>query len=506
MFIRRGPSSLKARTRIGLTIAATTAAALLISGLVAAVILREQVRTATQQDLTADVNEFERLVKEGIDPDTGMPFQSPEAAVRTAMERLVPNPGEGALGYVDGTLRLTTREAELDLTADTGLDEAVTPATVAAGITYMTVQTEVSTYRLAVVPVWEAAGGFQVAGAKPTDASVEPVASMVLVHDEAAAFARFRDAFVVYVWVAAAALIGTGLVALLVAGRLLRPVRVLALAARQIGRDDLSERIPVRGRDDLADMTVAVNQMLDRLEAAVRSQAHLLNDVSHELRTPITIIRGHLELMDPNDPADAREVRALGLDELDRMSRIVEDLMTLAKADRPDFVRNAALDIEDLTTTVAGKASALGERQWSVEAFARESAQGDPQRLTQAWLQLAANAVAFSPDHSPIAIGSSVAGDELRLWVTDHGRGIAPDQSELIFERFAQAGSASDGAGLGLPIVAAIALAHGGRVEFTSALGLGSTFTIVLPRGPAPAEVRTATIDTSPAPSHEEPT
>lgn len=491
---RRRFKSLSVRTRIGLTIAATTAVALTVSGMTAALIVQDQVRSAAEDALNANIKELELLIREGIDPETGQSFQSPEAAVRASMKSLVPTPGEGALGYVDGSLRLTTREADPDLTRDTQLTDLIAPATTARGVTYMTVATDTSTYRLAVVPVWASANGALVVGAKPPELGRTPVAAEIFVIDEAAAIAEYRQAFVTYALVAALALVGASLIAALVAGRLLRPVRVLASTAQQIGRDDLSERIPVRGSDDLAEMTIAVNDMLDRLESVVQSQSHLLNDVSHELRTPITIVRGHLELMDPHDPSDARTVQQLGLNELDRMSRIVEDLMTLAKVDRPDFLRLSSIDIGSLTEDVAAKAGALGNRQWALEDSSDELFHGDEQRLTQAWLQLASNAVKFSEPSSLIALGSTVSDDELHLWVSDHGTGIGPEEVEHIFDRFAQVSPQSDGAGLGLPIVAAIAHAHGGEVRVASSPAEGSTFTIVLPR------------DASQPPTHEEQT
>lgn len=479
-------TSLSVRTRIGLTIAATTAVALLVAGMAAAVLVQDQVRDATEQSLNADLDEFERLVQEGVDPDTGQPFRSPEAAVRASMKRLVPTPGAGAVGYVDGRLRLTTREADPDLTRDGELIALVAPATTAEGVTHMTVATSISTYRVVVAPVWANAEGSLQVGAKPTELGADPVAAQVLVTDEAAKIARFQQAFITYAVVAALALVGASVIAWWVAGRLLRPVRVLASTAQLISRDDLTERIPVHGNDDLTDMTVAVNGMLDRLETAVRSQSHLLNDVSHELRTPITIVRGHLELMNPLDPEDARAVRTLGLDELDRMSRLVEDLMTLAEVDRPDFLRIGALDVEALTRDVTDKARALGDREWSVQEVCDEVVQADRQRLTQAWLQLASNAVKFSEPGSLIAMGSAARGDHIHLWVADHGAGIDPADVQRIFDRFAQVSPHSDGAGLGLPIVAAIARAHGGSVQ-VEAHSAGATFTIVVPRATAPS-------------------
>lgn len=469
------------RTRILAATLTLTAAALVVSGLVAARIQDYEVIDRVEEDLASDVREFVQLLEVGVDPGTGEPFASPRDALRTSMERIIPEPNEGVIGFVDGELAFVSREAVLPLEDDVELLDAVAPLTTADEVSYERIVTSESAYRIAVVPVRAAANGALVVG---TDADVDPgvaVAAEVLAYDEHAELGRFRHAFVIYAWVAAGAFILVSIAAWVIAGRLLRPVRVLAQSARSIGRDDLSERIPVTGTDDLAEMTESVNDMLGRIEGAFDSQMHLLDDVSHELRTPITILRGHLELMDTTDPGDAAEVRDLSLDELERMSRLVEDLMTLAKADRPDFVEPGPVDLGALTVAVLAKARGLGDRAWVHDGSDDAVVAADAQRLTQAWLQLAANAVRFSEPRSEIGLGARVAVDELRLWVRDHGVGVEPEDADRIFDRFAQAGR-SDGSGLGLAIVTAIAHGHGGRVELESAPGEGSTFTLVIPR------------------------
>lgn len=266
------------------------------------------------------------------------------------------------------------------------------------------------------------------------------------------------------------------------AGRLLRPIRVLAASARRMGREDLSERIPVTGTDDLADMTRAVNEMLDRIDAAFAVQRQLLDDVSHELRTPLTVVRGHLELMNAEDAEEAGAVRELVLGELDRMNRLVNDLMTLATTDRPKFVAPGPTEIGRLTDDLFDMAVALGPRTWGIAARAEATVDVDAQRVTQAWLQLVANAVKFSEPDTAIAIGSTVDGGELSVWVEDEGIGVSPGDIDRIFDRFEQGSPrAQPGSGLGLAIVKAIAEAHGGHVTCESVEGQGSTFTIVLP-------------------------
>jgi signal transduction histidine kinase len=223
--------------------------------------------------------------------------------------------------------------------------------------------------------------------------------------------------------------------------------------------------------------------MLDRLEAAFASQRAFVSDASHELRTPITIVRGHLELLG-DDPDERRETVALVTDELDRMSRFVDDLLLLAKSDRDDFLRVAEVELGALTDELLEKATALGERRWRLEKRAEARLVADRQRLTQALMGLAANAVQHTGEGDPIWLGSEVLGDEARLWVRDTGPGVAHDDRERIFERFARASDSrrrSEGAGLGLAIVRAIAEAHGGRVTLASRPGAGATFTLTIP-------------------------
>lgn len=134
---------------------------------------------------------------------------------------------------------------------------------------------------------------------------------------------------------AVASLLLTVFISYIVAGQILRPIRQMRAAAEEIGEDDLARRIPVSGRDDIAELAVTVNTMLDRVERAFAAQRRFVDDASHELRTPVSIIRGQLEVL-PEDPQGRREAIAIATDELDRMSRTVTDLLSLAQAERPD--------------------------------------------------------------------------------------------------------------------------------------------------------------------------
>ncbi|MEJ2579258.1 MAG: HAMP domain-containing sensor histidine kinase, partial [Kineosporiaceae bacterium] len=216
-----------------------------------------------------------------------------------------------------------------------------------------------------------------------------------------------------------------GLIGWLVAGRLLRPLRLLRDAAEHISHTDLSLRIPVSGHDDVNELTRTVNAMLDRLQAAFETQQTFLDDAGHELRTPLTIVQGHLEVLDTGDPTEVAETRTLVLDELDRMRRLVDDLTVLAKSRRPGFLRPAPVDLDRLLDGIAGKAAALGPRHWQVDARPGVPAVADPQRLTQALLQLADNAVRHTGPGDEIGLGAELdASGGLRLWVRDTGTGV----------------------------------------------------------------------------------
>ena len=198
-------------------------------------------------------------------------------------------------------------------------------------------------------------------------------------------------------------------------------------------------------------------------------------------------MRGHLELLG-DDPDERRETVALVTDELDRMSRFVDDLLLLARAERDDFLRPAEVELGALTDELFDKARALGPRAWRLEARGEGLVLADRQRLTQAIMGLAQNAVQHTADGDAIWLGSEAERRDVRLWVRDSGPGVAADDQERIFERFARASASrrrSEGAGLGLAIVRAIAEAHGGRVALSSRPGAGATFTVILPAGRA---------------------
>ncbi|MCC5614046.1 HAMP domain-containing histidine kinase [Nostoc sp. CHAB 5836] len=280
------------------------------------------------------------------------------------------------------------------------------------------------------------------------------------------------------------------ILAWLAAGRVLAPLRTITSTAHAISETDLTKRLPVRGKGELGELATTFNEMMDRLEAAFATQREFVNDAGHELRTPITIVRGHLELMG-DDPQEQQETLALVIGELDRMSRLVDDMILLAKAERTDFLLLSTVNVTELTQELFVKAQALAERNWQLDTIAKGQIIVDRQRITEAVMNLAQNATQHTGKSDTVSIGSAIAKGKVRFWVRDTGEGIPLLDQKRIFERFARTSKSrrrSEGAGLGLAIVRAIAESHAGQVLLSSQLGKGSMFTIVLPLDP-PQEI-----------------
>ena len=263
------------------------------------------------------------------------------------------------------------------------------------------------------------------------------------------------------------------------AGRILAPIRRLTDTAETISDRHFARRIEVSGDDDVARLARTFNAMLDRLQQSFATQRRFLNDVGHELRTPITIVRGHLDVLG-DDPDERAETVALVTDELERMRRLVDDLVVLAKAEQPDFLELAPIDIAELITEIARKAERLADRAWRLQSTDDGVIGADRQRLTQAMVQLAQNAVEHTRPGDVIALGSAMVDGQAHLWIRDSGPGLQGADRQHLFERFA--GDRRDGTGLGLSIVRAIARAHGGEVDARNAPGGGAIFTIWVPQ------------------------
>ncbi|HAS09382.1 MAG TPA: two-component sensor histidine kinase [Acidimicrobiaceae bacterium] len=433
-----------------------------------AVLLRRLDRQVVAE-LEQERDEVEVLAA-GSDPETGRPFAGDVRAIfDTFLRRNVPHEGEVYLTFVDGQVHAASRPP-------TGIRLDQQPE----------LAERWGSLRAAERGRLGTEGGPVEFLAVPLRTGGETAGVFVVANFLRGEQAEIDDGFQIAVVVSGIVLFVAIGAAWVLAGRLLRPVRQLTDTARSIGDQDLSRRIPVDGHDEIAELGRTFNSMLGRLEEAFVLQRAFVADAGHELRTPITIVRGHLELMG-DDPQDREETLAVVTDELDRMTRLVEDLLLLARAEEPDFLEIEPVELSDLTTGMITKAQTLGDRRWLVDACAVGVVAADRRRLGQAWLNLITNAVEHTGDGAEVGIGSETTDNEVRLWVRDGGTGIAIADQDRIFERFARAAPGprrSAGAGLGLSIVRAVATAHHGRVELEAQPGSGSTFTIIIPAQP----------------------
>ena len=220
-----------------------------------------------------------------------------------------------------------------------------------------------------------------------------------------------------------------------------------------------------------------------RLRALDELRTTFMTAVSHELRTPITICRGHLEVLGPNpsarEVADAMEVV---VDELARMGRIVDDITTLVRIEDPAFLRRETIWLDRFVSDVAVKASPLLGRRLRVAPPPHGMLAADPQRLTQALLNLLQNAAVHTTGQEPVDLRVARGHRAWRFEVEDQGGGVPAGLEQLLFEPFRQ-GSSSSGSGLGLAIVRGIAQAHGGTAGLWNRPGLGATFWLSIPVG-----------------------
>ncbi|WP_435857449.1 ATP-binding protein [Streptomyces olindensis] len=473
-----GPRRISARVRILLWLLLVMAVALASVAMTTRSFLLRDVDNRIDRLLTQETGEFANFEERGGDPQTGRPFTDADRLLTVFLERQYPDADEELIGLVGGSGGAPRQIRQphdlpvaLPLHKDPEARRRIFDSPEPSGV----LRRPQGEIRWAKVTVGRP-------GQEPDSAFV------VAFHPEREQ-ARVNTVFRTLLVISAVALLLTTGIAWAVAGRILKPVRVVRTAAAQLTEQDLTRRIPVHGHDDIAALAETFNGMLDRLERAFAAQREFVDDAGHELRTPITIVRGHLELMG-DDPAEREETVRLVTDELDRMSRIVEDLLLLAKAVRPDFVTPEPVQVAELTADVYVKARTLGERDWRLDGVADLEAELDPQRITQAMVQLAQNAVQHTVTGQTIRIGSRTDGPDLELYVADSGPGVQPQDREVIFERFrrgtARRGARGSGAGLGLSIVKAIAEGHRGRVRLHDTPGGGATFALVLHthRGP----------------------
>ena len=278
----------------------------------------------------------------------------------------------------------------------------------------------------------------------------------------------------------------------LIGSRLSRPLRRMAAVAARVDAGDLHPRIHDSGgqSDEVTVLAEAFNHMLDRLTDAFAGQRAFVADASHELRTPLTVIRGQLEVLASQaDPSgeEVQRVERLVQAEIARISRLVDDLLLLAKTDQIQFLRVESIDLSVYLGELWDGMSLLASRRFELGPVPRGTLRADPDRLAQALRNLVGNAIDHTaPEQGLVRMRVQVpAGERIRFLVEDDGFGIPPDQRERVFHRFHRTDAARDrasgGTGLGLAIVRAIADAHGGSVTAGSSPEGGACFELELP-------------------------
>jgi two-component system, OmpR family, sensor kinase len=277
----------------------------------------------------------------------------------------------------------------------------------------------------------------------------------------------------------------------LVAGRALKPVATLTETANAIALSrSFNRRVsPVNRRDELGRLASTVNEMLDSLEEAYRSQQRFVADASHELRAPLTAIQANLELLERQSdmsPAERKEALREADREAARLARLVADLLALARADAGVPLRRQPLELDRVLLDALGEARHLTKGQ-TIEVGGIEPVElfGDSDRLKQLILILIDNALKYTPSSGKITASMRRVGERAQIVVQDNGVGISASDLPHVFERFYRAdparGHDPGGTGLGLPIAKWIAEQHRGSISISSEPGEGTTVIISLP-------------------------
>jgi two-component system OmpR family sensor kinase len=273
------------------------------------------------------------------------------------------------------------------------------------------------------------------------------------------------------------------------AGRALRPVGAITQAAERIAGGDLTQRLRVSGdQDEIGRLAATFNAMIGRLEASFRQIRQFTSDASHELRTPLTVLKGETELAlrRPRSADDYRTVLGSSLEEIDRMGRIVDELLFLSRADLGEIkMESRPVRLDQLFDDLKRQADVLGHEQavqivsGSIEPV---TVAGDDMRLREL--------IKYSPPGGRVDMSVVAQDGTARLSVSDQGIGMSPEEQGHIFDRFYRTDAArahtKKGTGLGLAICQWIVDAHHGTIDVQSEPGKGSTFTVILPLMPSP--------------------
>ena len=291
-------------------------------------------------------------------------------------------------------------------------------------------------------------------------------------------------------------LAGVGITGARLARRALRPIDRIVTTARRLGEANLTERLPHPGtRDEIGRLVATLNDMLARIERGVDAQRRFTADASHELRSPLSRLRAELEvtLRRPRDRAEYEEALRSGLDEVERLSRLTDELLLLARLDAGDGreAPPAPVALGPILDDAVRRLAPVAERRGvavTLQASAAPVVEVGPTTVGLVLTNLLENAVKFSPPGGRVSVGLAAEAGEALVTVADTGPGIAPDELPRLFDRFHRGAAAraadAPGVGLGLAICRALVERHGGRIAVESPPGGGARFRVHLPLAP----------------------
>lgn len=423
-----------------------------------------------------------------VTPQPTATFDNVDEALYDAVSRLTPGANAASFAIIDGvpTYRASATPT-LGLADDPDIVKTIVSDVLAANAPVLgTARTDMGTGRYIAIPV-------------QTDGSPE-VGIYVHVVDLSAEVAPLNASISIYALTVGACLLVMSVVSWFILARILPtvdappaspaptadtfapPAAVVASASSGAPAPSSVAHIPPPPPPQSVAPAPTNTDLFDQVEGSLKAQRQLLDDVRHELKTPITIVRGYLEMMNVSDPFDVQAAREIGISELDRMTRLVEDIDTLATVEGDEYTMGS-IDIGQLTERVGELVAVIPGHRWQVTRVADGIIRGNSDRVLQAWLALCDNAAKYTPAGSVIEIGSARTLDSMILWVRDHGPGITPAARHRIFRRFDRGAGKREvgGSGLGLAIVDVIARAHGGSCSVSETPGGGATFTIQVP-------------------------
>ena len=424
--------------------------------------LMADISRSANTDVTHEVKELQNFASTGVDPRTSQPFTSTTRLMEV---------------YRDGQ-QLTDREAVIVYNHATG------KATQASGASAPNLNLT-STDPLFVKMLQSPSGATSYGSGEVRWARVElepddpsQHLSVITMSFTASRVDQLNATIWLMVGISAAVLVLTGIVGLLVARQILRPLRDLRTAAASVSTQDLNRRLPVKGRDDIAGLTEEFNGMLDRLQEAFDGQTQFVLRAHQEISGPLAVMDARLA----SQPATRTVLQQRT--QIAELQRGLDDLQSLTQAERRDFAHPAPdVEVTELARTLLDDVEAMAPGRWRFDLRARGTATLDVERVRQATGHLARNGLQHGDGPLTLTVADGYGRSGLEISVTDEGPGLADDDVDWLFERFThgEADGKPRGSGLGLAIVRAIADAHDGTVFAVSASGQGATVGLRIP-------------------------